>query len=71
MTTFNQPKTLQQAIVKGATNRAQLAKQIAKQLGFNDHSIINKRVIIDCFKGNSAICIINGDFNNKVAINIK
>jgi hypothetical protein len=71
MKTFKQPKSLQQSIVSGATRRAQLAKAIAKSLGFNDHNINNRRVIIDCFKKDCAICIIDFDFNNKIAIKIK
>jgi len=71
MTTFKQPKTLQQTIVSGATKRAQLAKQIAHSLNLTNHSVINKRVIIDCFKGDFAICIIDSNFDNKVAVKIK
>ena len=71
MTTFNQPKLLQQVIVSGATKRAQLAKQIANQLGLQGHSIINRRVIISTCNGKVANCIIDGDFANPVAISIK
>ena len=71
MTTFKQPKSLQQTIVSGATRRAQLAKSIAKSLGMDDHNINNRRVIIDQFKNDCAICIIDFDFDNKIAIKIK
>lgn len=71
MTTFKQPKSLQQTIVSGATRRAQLAKSIAKSLGMDDHNINNRRVIIDQIKNDCAICIIDFDFDNKIAIKIK
>lgn len=71
MTTFNQPRSLQQVIVSGATNRAQLAKQIASQLGLQGHNINNRRVIINTCNGKVANCIIDGDFNNIISIKIK
>lgn len=71
MKTFNQPKSLQQVIVSGATKRAQLAKQIADQLGLQGHNINNRRVIISTCNGKVANCIIDGDFSNTIAIAIK
>lgn len=71
MKSFKQPKSLQQSIVSGATRRAQLARSIARKLGLDGHDINNKRVIVDSFKGDCAICIIDFDFNNKVAIRIR
>ena len=64
-------KNLQQVIVSGATKRAQLARQIAQDLGLNGHSINNRRVIIDTCDGRTAMCIIDGDFQNLVSIKIK
>ena len=71
MKSFKQPKSLQQSIVSGATRRAKLARGIANQLGLDSHNINNKRVIVDSFKDDCAICIIDFDFDNKIAIKIK
>lgn len=64
-------KTIQQTIVGGATNRAQLAKHIANKFGLQGHNINNRRVIINTSNGKTAMCIIDGDFKNPVNIDLK
>jgi hypothetical protein len=64
-------RTIQNQIVSGATRRAQLARDIAKDLNLTGHNINRKRVIIDSSDGVFANCIIDGDFDNIVRIKLK